>query len=309
MASEGGGYCRIRDLCEHLSSSEHVDRPVVERILAELHEQGYLQPHGFKNRYGADDKLHELIDLRMIYGNFPVGSSQIEVRHEGRVLGVVPRDNLLRVRAGRIVRFAGKCWRVRKASADGYQVEPTKPTPRALDFVYAGQPPGLDPFICDRIWTCLHRKDLEVVDLQKSLRPTIDSLCGRIREATTLDSIPYEHCPGGFRYYTFAGSIVNRMICAFIGASKKSAGDFSLVAQPELDWHNLPYQPEGFGDVLDAGLNTSAEQTLYQRLLPNDMQSAEMKERWLRDKSIADILRRLNGAHIVEVTRDLFKDF
>ncbi len=309
IASEGGRYFRTRDLVELLSSAEHIDRPLIERVLAELHEHGYLQPHGFKNRYGADEKLHELVEYRMIYGNFPAGSSMVEVRHNSRVLGSVPRINLLRVRAGRVVRFAGKCWRVRKAKSDGYQVEPTEPTKRALDFMYAGKAPGLAPFICDRMWACLHDAERSLDDLQGSMGTRIGTLCRRVREASSIDRIPYVVSPQGRRYYTFAGSIVNRAICAFIGALGDTADDFSLATPSEFDWRELPEDPGDLRTVIDETFVCSSEQSIYQRLLPADLQLAELRERWLRDGSIADIFSRLHNARPVKVAADVFQSF
>lgn len=309
IASEAGAYLRTRDLTELLSSQGHIDGPVVERVLAELHEHGFLQPHGFKNRYGADEKLHELVQHRMIYGNFPANSSVVEVRHSGRVLGSVPGINLLRIHARNVVRFGGRCWRVTKATADGYQVEPTKPTKGAMDFIYAGKGPGLSPFMCDRMWALLHDADASLNDVQPPMRQTIDVLCRRVRDTSALDRIPYVASPLGHRYYTFAGGIVNRAICAFVGASGDAADDFSLLSRSEIDWGAIPKDPEGLYSFIDQTFVSSSEQSIYQRLLPADLQLAELREHWLRDGAIADVLSQLHHSRPVEVAADLFQSF
>ena len=74
IASDGGRFTRIADLCAFFKHQPHLGRTAVEEILGELAANGYLQRHGFKNQYGADERLHQLVDYRMIYGNFSAGS-------------------------------------------------------------------------------------------------------------------------------------------------------------------------------------------------------------------------------------------
>jgi ATP-dependent Lhr-like helicase len=79
IASDGGRFTRVADLCELVNHKAYLERGVLDSVLAELAGAGYLQRHGFKNRYGADELLHQLVDYRMIYGNYGAGSQTIEV--------------------------------------------------------------------------------------------------------------------------------------------------------------------------------------------------------------------------------------
>ncbi len=74
IASDDGRFTQIGFLCDLLKHKPYLQRDVVESILAELASNGFLQRHGYKNRYGADEELHQLVDMKMIYGNFGVGS-------------------------------------------------------------------------------------------------------------------------------------------------------------------------------------------------------------------------------------------
>ena len=139
--------------------SGSVDRRIVESILAELADRRLLQRHGFKNQYGADEGLHELVDYRMIYGNFGAGSQHIEVRYGSKLLGEVPATNLLRVKAGALVQFAGKRWRVQKASPEFILLQPSQTSGHAIDFTYPGGGVGFDAFLIDRMWHILHSEN------------------------------------------------------------------------------------------------------------------------------------------------------
>ena len=160
IASDGGRFTRIADLCAFFEHQLHLDRTNIEEILGELAANGYLQRHGFKNQYGADEKLHQLVDYRMIYGNFGAGSDLVTVHYKSKLLGEVPAINLLRARNGTSVRFAGKNWVVQRASRDGITVLPASSGRGAVDFVYPGKGPPTDAFVPNRMWQLLHESEL-----------------------------------------------------------------------------------------------------------------------------------------------------
>src|SRR5262249_47036208 len=155
IASENGRFTRITDLCRYFEHLGHLHRHVVEAVLAELASKDYTQRHGFKNQYGAADRIYDLVDYKLIYGNFPLGSQSLDVLHGSEVLGTVPSVNLLRFTRGATVRFAGKRWRVRDASTDGIYLEPTQARGSAIDFIYPGAGIGFDAFLANRMWQLL----------------------------------------------------------------------------------------------------------------------------------------------------------
>ena len=121
--SAGGAFTKVSDL---FSTVSHLGIEAADfvTILDALCDVGVLQKHGFKNRYGATDVLHRLADLDLIYGNFATTSMEVEVRHGRQLLGSVQASNLLRIRPGGVVKFAGRCWKVKKANREGFILEP-----------------------------------------------------------------------------------------------------------------------------------------------------------------------------------------
>ena len=191
IASDGGRFTRIADLCALFEHQPHLDRAHVEEILGELAANGYLQRHGFKNRYGADERLHQLVDYRMIYGNFSAGSDAVTVYYKSKLLGEVPAINLLRTASGAVVRFAGKNWVVQHASRDGITVLPASTGRGAVDFVYPGKGPPTDAFVPNRMWELLYESELPIDILSTGLLDQVSAFRDYLRARCTQSQIPW----------------------------------------------------------------------------------------------------------------------
>jgi ATP-dependent Lhr-like helicase len=72
IASNSGRFTRIADLCDLVEHKPYLSRDIVEAILADFAFSGFLQRHGYKNQYRADEELHRLVDMKLIYGNFGI---------------------------------------------------------------------------------------------------------------------------------------------------------------------------------------------------------------------------------------------
>jgi len=301
IASEGGRFTRVADLCDLVKHKPAASRDIVEAILAELAAEGFLQRHGYKNRYGADEGLHRLVDMRLIYGNFGVGSQAIDLFYGAKRLGEVPAVNLLRIFGGVRVRFAGKCWRVRKVSQDGIQLEPSHSSDDVIDFTYGGSGVPSDPHNADRIWHLIHSEHLPMEDFAKDLRPGIKSFVNEIRSTCSEGQIPYLRDADGIRYYTFAGYIVNRAVGLYAGKPDFKANDFSLLVPSPVDWASLPNRPSDYEEFFHLLFEGSSEQSLYQQQLPPNLQEREFLQEWLKDQAIPRVLCRLSKAAPVPV--------
>jgi ATP-dependent Lhr-like helicase len=293
IASYEGRFTRIADLCQLFDHLPHLQRPVIEEILAELASKGYLQRHGYKNRYGADQRLHELVDYKFIYGNFAAASQMVEVYHGGKILGEVPAINLLRIRPGASVRFKAATWRVQKASRDQILLQTAKGRDRASDFVYPGSGPGADAFMCNCIWEWLVSSSPPADHIVGHLRDVIERDCKRFRSVVAVGQVPYARTEQGLRYLTFAGHLVNRAIGLITGQPGFVASDFWLEVPSPIDWAGLPNNVQGFARAYDLLPQQSAEQSLYQTLLPVPLQREEVLQEWLNDGAIATVLARL----------------
>jgi ATP-dependent helicase Lhr and Lhr-like helicase len=293
IASDGGRFTRIADLCELVSHRTYLNRDVIENILAELASNGYLQRHGFKNQYGAEEDLHRLVDMKLIYGNFGVGSQSVDIYYSSKCLGEVPAINLMRLTNGTEVRFAGKCWRVQKFSRDGIHVQPCRSTSSVTDFSYGGKGIGTDSFIPDQIWRFVHSSENADDLLTKELRSRVASFRENIRSSCSYEQIPFRRTTNGICYYTFGGYLVNKAVGL---ASKKQwfrADDITLLAPSPINWTTIPKQPADYQEFFPQLFEASSEQSIYQQLLPIDLQQREFLQEWLKDETIPQILTRL----------------
>lgn len=296
VAANGGAFTPTRTLlaaCEPLS---HVKRPDLERVLDELVARGYLQRHGFKNRYGADQTLHKLVDYRMIYGNYAAASQAVEVRVGTKVLGDVPAVNLLRLTRGRTLRMAGKAWEVVSSSADGIKVRPAAAPHNAIDISYGGSAPGVDAFLAQYSWEVLQTAAIPDGLLHASARREFEAW--RSALAVSADTMPYRSTAERHEYRTFAGRLVNRAVALWFGESEFTADDTRLVTRHAVPWTQLPIEPAAFASIFESLFESTLEQSLFQTLLPADMQLAEFLEEWHRDPTIPTILRRLSRARV-----------
>jgi ATP-dependent Lhr-like helicase len=301
IASEGGRFTRIGDLCDLVEHKPYLSRDILEAILAELASSSFLQRHGYKNQYGADEELHQLVDMKLIYGNFGIGSQSVNLFHGAKRLGEVPAINLLRIRGSTCVRFAGKCWRVKRVSRDGIHLEPSRSTANVIDFSYGGSDIPSDPHITDRIWRLIHSQDVQMNVFGKDLRRRVMSFLGELRRACSEDQIPYQRTTDGICYYTFAGYIVNRAVGLFARKPEFKADDLSLFVPSPVDWALIPNRPSDYEEVFHLLFEVSAEQSLYQKQLPLDLQEREYLQDWLKDEEIPNTLCRLSKAATVQI--------
>jgi len=309
VASEGGQFTRVTDLLDLVRGKDYLDRESVELVLSELTEKGYLQRHGFKHRYGAGEELYPLVDYRLIYGNFGVGSQAVEVRHKSKVLGEVPVINLLRVRPGHVVRFAGRNWRVAQASTDGIILDPIHAKARAVDFVYPGARIQFDPYLTQSMWRLLHAEAFPSELLAPRLRELVTGARDRLRKACRATQIPYIRLTGGISYLTFAGYIVNKAVCINTGQLDPKFDDVLLTGTAPIEWNAISPSPRAYENIFDQLFESSSEQSLYQTLLPERFQVQEFLEGWLRDRTIPEVLQRLSSSAPVQVPPNVFQDW
>ena len=296
IAAEGGSFTKISDICDLLGHKPYLSRDIVEVILAELAANGFLQRHGFKNRYGADEELHKLVDMRLIYGNFGIGSQMVDLFHGAKRLGAVPAMNLLRIRRSVFVRFAGKCWQVKKASPDGIHLQPSQSTASVVDFSYGGSYVSPDPHNIDRVWWMIHSDELALDLFTKELRQQVEFFIDRFRQMCSQKQIPYLRSSEGIRYFTFAGYLINRAIGLYTRKPGFKADDLSLLVPSPVDWASIGIHPSDYEDFFHLLFEASTGQSIYQKQLPLDLQEREYLQDWLKDAGIMRILTRLFGA-------------
>ena len=306
IASDNGCFIRIADLGKLFEHKNYLDRASIEIILDELVDNGYLQRHGFKNQYGADANLYKLVDYRMIYGNFAVGSRTIELRYTSKVLGEVPADNLLKLRVGVLVRFAGKLWRVCKASIECVLLEPTQAKGSVIDLTYLARGTCSDAFVADRMWQIIHGEEFLLNSLAPSLKESLSAARDGLRRVCRFDQIPYIRSPKGIRYFTFGGYLVNKAIALITKQLEYSADDVSLLVTSPINWQSAPTDPQDYEPIFHLLFEESAERSIYQTLLPAEIQLREFLQDWLRDETVCSILSRLVNSTPLKIESHLW---
>lgn len=301
IASEKGRFMRVADLCKLVAHHSYLSRDTIDSILADLAANNFLQRHGYKNRYGAEESLHRLVDMNLIYGNFAMGSQTVDIFHGVKLLGDVPAFNLMRIRKGISVRFAGKYWRVKQISRSGISLEPFHNTAEAVDFSYVGGEIHTDVFVADRIWRMLHSAEFPEILFAGELKRQIMKFRETLRNSCSPEQIPYQRTANGIRYFTFGGYLVNKAVGLISGKPNFKPDDFSLLVSSPIEWASIPTQPGDYEKVFHLLFLPSSEQSIYQQQLPQDLQLHEYIQDWLKHESIPRVLDRLSGANTVQI--------
>jgi ATP-dependent helicase Lhr and Lhr-like helicase len=300
IASQKGRFTRIADLCTLFEHCSFLSRPILEEILGEIASKGYLQKHGFKNQYGAGEKLYPLVDHRLIYGNFGIGSQHIDVFYNAKHMGEVPSINLLRIHRGQYVRFAGGVWRVVEANSEKIKVEPGKGNQNAIDFKYPGTRMGWDSFLTTRLWRVFHDACPYEI-FEPGLGDQVKAYLEFVKREWQKDSIPYIRTNDGLCYLTFAGHLTNKSIALAAGKFDFQAKDITLTVPSPIEWSSIPTNAEDYKPYFDQMFDADSEQTFYQSLLPPHIQRAEYAQMWLKDATILDTLKRLQAAKVHQI--------
>ena len=305
IASERGSFTRVAELCETVCNKRHLNRQHLDSILAELAAKDYLKHHGFKNQYGGSERLYQLVDYRMIYGNFAAGSQTVNVFHESTHLGTVPATNLLRIRFNVVVRFAGKCWRTKKASPDGIFLKPVHTSSEAIDFTYGTRVSHTDSFVLDKVWHLLHSTDFPSGMLAKSIRGHIANVRDNFRKNCSIGQIPYTRSSEGIRYLTYGGYFVNKAIALVTTQASFRADDVSLQVATPISWTDVSDDPKDYIAIMNYLFEQTSEQSIYQALLPLDLQLHEFTQQWLKDETIRRVLERLSRGNPILVSQTI----
>jgi ATP-dependent Lhr-like helicase len=224
----------------------------------------------------------------------------VDLYHGKMRLGDVPVTNLLHIHRGSDVRFAGKCWRVQKASRKKVLLQPTRPG-HAMDFTYTSGAVQTDSFVANRVWRLLHADQFPENLFAPSLWRTVGEARAKLQAACAINQIPYARSADGIRYFTFAGYLVNKAVGLISRKASFKASDTSLLVPSPIDWATIPSEPTAYEAVFPLLSEASPEQSLYQTLLPPKLQLREYLEDWLKDQAVADALKRLVGSSPVSM--------
>jgi ATP-dependent Lhr-like helicase len=307
IQQEDGAYTPISDLAAEVGALPHIDRPAIERILAELASADLLQKHGFKNRYGATDGLWEMEENKMLFANFPLSSQTIDLRCGRQILGTVPRHNLVKIRPGTKVRFAGRVWAVKFLDPAYVEVEASLGKGAVVELSYGGSGiGGLDSFHSQALLDSIFELHEAAACMATPVWALVDPLLTRVRSQTGKDFLSFERTKDEFRYFTFAGDLANKVIARWFGSDTRAESDLTITSSKPLDWSRLPIDPVALQPQVEEVFSPSTDQTVFQQRLPVDMQREEWLQEWQQDRSIVLALERLSAVPLREVSAGTF---
>ena len=102
-------------------------------------------------------------------------------------------------------------------------------------------------------------------------------------------------------YYTFAGALVNEAVALVSGHTDFKAGDHWLEVNTPIEWGSIPTDPAKYEPMFESMFHPSMEQSIFQLMLPPNLQVREYVQEWLKDQSVPRVLSRLASARPVDV--------
>jgi ATP-dependent Lhr-like helicase len=288
-------YVRIEELTRLLSTWDHFEPDVSRTVVDHLLDTGYLRPHGFLDRVGAGDELHRLHDMRMLWGNYAARSQQVPVTARGRPVGTVPAVNLLRVRPGAVILFAGRSWLVERTTPRQIEVAPTQRR-GGIDVTYSGPGADFDPTLLEEMITLIQDK-VPPTGMSGDRAARYLSGVGQLSSYVRRDTLPVARlADGSVVHFTFAGRLINTIIARWAGLDSFHAGEIVLQCGGELDLASLPADPGELQDLAADYLSRPLTLTVFQQLLPPEILVRELTDIWRKAPVYARQLRRLREA-------------
>ena len=288
-----GAYVRLADIAELVSPWRHLSRSKVDAIAHALVEGNFCIRHGFQNRIGAGRRFHELEALRLLWGNFPTRSREVPLQARGREIGSVSANNLTRLSPGNRILFAGRVWTITTVQARGIDVVSARGRSSDTDIKYLGKSLGVHPAILESVRQMLldgrwELNELATIDVEE-LNSKWRNLC-RVFADTDL---PFAHENGGYRYLTFAGKLVNDVICRWQKLDVCEVDDLCIWSPRPIEFRVLPNHPDLLADHAAESLIKEDDLTIFQSMLPASLLRQDLVEPWCRIPCYERILQRL----------------
>jgi hypothetical protein len=114
--------------------------------------------------------------------------------------------------------------------------------------------------------------------------------------------VPFARIASGHRYFTYAGYTTNRALGVFFGHASFTASDAYLDVRSPLDWGSVPAHPDCFAPLWPQIYEGGSDRSMYQLLLPVELQMAEIQEAWRQDQTTIAVLERLRRSKALEIS-------
>jgi hypothetical protein len=248
---------------------------------------------------GAGPELHRLRDLLLLWSNFPLRSTELDIVGPQGDLGRVPGTNLLLLRPGAVFVLGRDRLRVDSVGRGRFLVTPTR-DPVTTRIRYGGLPPALDPGLVDEVRRYIvEESQFGHLDQPTEQRRLID-MVAPLRRILSDAGVPRCDTLGGHLYATFGGVRLNRVLARRFGGNPDDADEVFVSVPSSIDLAALPQDAEELVDHSVAS-DVEADLTLYQQYLPAELLALEAEAQFVAHPRTQLVLDRLRHSTAVDV--------
>jgi len=301
----------IAELCEPWTWIQLEDQ---EEILTALDGRHYLRyEHGWHS-YQMGPRLANLYNDAKIYSNIANGGAGVPVFYEGRRLTYLPIP-LLQVRLGQTILFAGRYWEITSVSSDSIRVRLGQPVSNPIRPRWGGRGAfGLNNLLASRIKeTLVKREPFLEFNIDLTARRQLLQIYDGVPHEAKAAHIFAELRGGEYVYYTFAGSIENRILQLTFQASgyecrlARRADGIALVSPQPLDFSALPTREEELRKLLESNWRSLADRIPagpFFELLPTRVKKKQVLSQVAMEERLSHLLT-FSGAKILPANLQL----
>ena len=302
-----GAFTRLADLADTFGPWPHITRQSIDAVADELVAKGFCQRHGFLNRIGADEGFHRLEDMRLLWSNYPLRSRDVSLRHKGREIGAVPASNLVRLKRGTAFRFAGGRWEVKKVAPGRIDIEPCRHKIAEVELQYAGQGIVTEGSILAACYEMLISGKCAQLSHTYGSGDEFTRSCEILEGFVRPGEMIYFFDGERYHYLTFAGALLNEVICQWAECHSFDVDDFWIRSKEPIRFCRLPSDTKELFPFAKKVNEKYYVPSLFQSILPKEMQAAEAMERWEKSTFFANALERVSSSTLIQIRPEGFE--
>ena len=303
IATNQGAFTRTQEIINIANIHDHLTKENIEEILRSMSEANYIKPHGFKHRYGANDGLYRLLDLRLIYSNIPMSSREIAIFEGKKEIGHISTKNLLKIYRESIIRFAGKCWKVVKIENSRIQVKHNDFIKDPIEILYLSKGRYIsDTLILNRIYDYLTGMKINFEIIHKKFRLPFSNNIKNFSSIFSPSHIPIIRLDDNYYYLTFGGNLCNLVFCQKLGINELKIDRIGILSRSPIDFSKLPLNLNDYEIIIENLFSSSQIETIFQSILPESIQKKEFFEEWRSNPEITKLIQRLVSAAPKEIS-------
>ena len=139
----------------------------------------------------------------------------------------------------------------------------------------------------------LVKRSWELDDLARTDAEEFQDKLQALSDSLSDTELPFAQVNGTYCYLTFAGRLINDVICRWKELDHYQIDDVCIWSPRQIEFLEIPSIPEHLVDHAADSLKEADELTIFQSMLPTSLLCRELVEPWCRVPYYAQILQRL----------------